>query len=216
MTNHSQKLYWTADSPFSRIVLWALAENGHLQNTLLIHLGWDELKSASSAHLLSEEATVPCLYADGRKTADSLRILALADGDTFVRWLTSADGALYRCAEGQLGQVMYALYNGGAPGKTLELWHKALTSAESLLKKSLAETQAQSIGKGQMAVHTFISFCVFFRPELRDTISDEMKNALSQFEKSDSFARMRACCESQSCRVPCGGLSAGISVCDDL
>ena len=179
-------------------------------------MGWDELKSASSAHLLTEEATVPCLHADGLKTADSLRILALADGDAFARWLRSADGALYRCAEGQLGQVMYALYNGGASEKTLQLWYKALISTGSLLIKSLAETQAQSIGKGQMAVHTFISFCLFLRPELRAAISAEMKNALSRIEKSDSFARMRACCESQSCRVPCGGLSAGISVCDDL
>jgi hypothetical protein len=211
MTNHSQKLYWTADSPFSRIVLWALAESGSLGGMNLVHLNWKELHSDRSAEILSEERTVPFLISGDLRTADSLRILAVLFPDSFTQWLTEADGALYRCAEGQLGRIMYALYDGSTNEKTRGLWQSALASM-SLLTAHADRTQKQTgVSWGQIAAHTFVHFCLHFRAEWKQDLSAETLRALALLERSASFHQLRTLAESHSCRVPCGGFSDSIS-----
>jgi hypothetical protein len=211
MTNQTQKLYWTADSPYCRIVLWSMAESAPTRAFELVHLNWDELRNPRSGGILSEERTVPCLSDNRSRTADSLRILATLNPEGFTRWLTSADGALYRCAEGQLGRVMYALYDGFSEEKTREAWSKAQSSAGSLLAGVWSATSAESLGAGLMAAHTFFNFCLHFRPEWLQDISDETRNILARLECSASFANLRSRVESQSCRVPCGLFSGSSS-----
>ncbi|NBW81504.1 hypothetical protein EBR21_07090, partial [bacterium] len=157
MTTAGSTLFWTVDSPFSRIVLWALCENedNHVKP---VHLSWAELNNNQTIESkLGPERTVPCLTDNSSlPTSDSLRILATFQKATFADWLMSRDGALYRCCEGQWGRVMYALYDGLEPKKVRQLWLIAVEAAEHLV--DLTEENPEKIAKvslGNIALHTF-------------------------------------------------------------
>lgn len=202
MTNQTQKLYWTADSPFSRIVLWAWAESAALSGTHLVHLSWKELKDSSSSEVLAAERTVPCLVDEHLRLSDSLRLLAHLNPQTFTLWLTSDDGALYRCSEGQLGRIMYALYDGVTDDILRGKWHDAIRAINHLLSCDSKRADDKRVPWGQMATHTFLSFCINFRPDWRQDLPQSVLQRMKELETSNSFKELNGCLSTQLYRVP--------------
>jgi len=212
-------LYWTADSPFCRVVVFTAATL-KLENELqLKHLTWQELRNIPPGETLGSAATVPCLQTDsGILISDSLRIIAYLMKDSFSAWLLSFDGETYRTAEGQLSQVMYALYNG-AQNKALEKirkhWLRALLYAETSLSKRLINSSGSNLQMDSAAaiatnstlsiavLHTFISFCLSMQPEWRRDISHELEKIFMEHEKSVEFQSMRTKISEHIHGVPC-------------
>lgn len=212
-------LYWTADSPFCRVVVFTAAML-KLENELqLKHLTWQELRNIPPGETLGSAATVPCLQTDsGILISDSLRIIAYLMKDSFSAWLLSFDGETYRTAEGQLSRVMYALYDG-ARNKALEKirkhWLRALHCAETSLSKRLLNSSGSNLQMDSAAaivtnstlsiaaLHTFTSFCLSMQPDWRRDIPHELEKMLMEHEKSIEFQSMRTKISEHIHGVPC-------------
>lgn len=212
-------LYWTADSPFCRVVVFTSAML-KLENELqLKHLTWQELRNIPPGETLGSAATVPCLQTDsGILISDSLRIIAYLMKDSFSAWLLSFDGETYRTAEGQLSRVMYALYDA-AQNKALEKirrhWLRALLCAETSLSNRLinssesnlnmdsASTRVTNSTLSIAALHTFTSFCLSMQPDWRLDISHELEKIFIDHEKSIEFQSMSAKISEHIHGVPC-------------
>lgn len=209
MTSAERTLFWTADSPYSRIVLWAVCESDNL-NLNLVHLNWAELNDTSWAGKnLGPELTVPCL-SDGQShiTCDSLRILATLQKSKFHDWFVSADGALHRFSEGQLGRIMYALYDGVEQAKIHPLWLRAIESACRLIENlNRHDTESSHASTGQIALHTFLSFCVGLRPELQKEIPPQLRKVLVGLEQTPSFAALNARLKTHAHLIRCDAFS---------
>lgn len=214
MTNHEKKLYWTADSPYCRIVLWAIlaAGEGLSPNAeksafpSLIHLSWEELQQGHAAELLGPEQTLPCLSNGTKPLSDSLRLLAnLNQSFPFDAWLLSHDGALYRCAEGQLGRVMYQLYDGVTEQKIRPHWLAALGSIQKILRSFERRPEDPLIFPpwGLMATHTFLTFCLFLKPDWRRDLDSDAEKHFTHLELSETFLRLHDLIAQQRHRVPC-------------
>jgi hypothetical protein len=195
-------LFWTADSPFCRITLWAMAILNRDADFNLKHLTWDELRSISAGGQLGTAATVPCLtLPSGQNISDSLRIIAHLLQTDFYRWFLSSEGDHYRMIEGQFSRIMYALYDG-AQGKNLEKvhgqWQRALRSAELTLTKNTSTSLLPSA-----ALHVFVTFCLMLRPEWRSDISEPLAQLLTQQEGSIAFQKLQSWTAATHYRVPC-------------
>jgi hypothetical protein len=200
MMDQNKKLYWTADSPFCRIILWAWMESA-LTPPELVHLSWEELRSDKCSAILGTERTVPCLSGQPPLT-DSLRILAVLSSSTFQAWLGSADGALYRFCEGQLGRLMYSLYDGVSADRLHDRWKTSLAVLERLLTGN-----APAPTHGQIAMHTFLNFCVALQKDWWRDIPETLKQRLQLLEKSSSFVSLKKLTHGQNDRVHCGFFS---------
>jgi len=207
MTNQTQKLYWTADSPFCRIVLWAWAESAALNGTHLVHLSWNELKDSSISEVLAAERTVPCLVDEHLRLSDSLRILARLNPQAFTHWLTSDDGALFRCSEGQLGRIMYALYDGVADDTFRGKWLDAIRAIDHLLSRDSKRADDKRVLWGQMAAHTFLTFCLNFRPEWRKDLPQSVLQRMKEMETTNSFKELKGYLSNHLYCVPCVAFS---------
>jgi hypothetical protein len=141
------------------------------------------------------------------RRADSLRLLAHLNPQAFTLWLTSDDGALYRCAEGQLGRIMYALYDGVADEILREKWLDAIRTLNQLLGSESKVADRKRVPWGQMATHTFLTFCLNFRPEWRQDLPESVHQRMKELETVDSFYELKACLSTQPYRVPCGVFS---------
>jgi glutathione S-transferase len=212
-------LYWTADSPFCRVVLWTAATLNLEKELQLKHLTWQELRNISAGETLGNAATVPCLQTDsGILISDSLRIIAYLMKDSFSAWLLSCDGETYRMAEGQLSRVMYALYDGAqnkAHEKIHKHWLRALLCAETSLAKRLANASESNLQVNPAeanltnptlsiaVLHTFISFCLSMQPDWRRDIPHELEKIFMEHEKSVEFQSMRSKISAHIHGVPC-------------
>lgn len=199
----NKTLYWTADSPFCRIVLWAFEEESAVA-LQRVHLSWQQLRDESAKSMLGVELTVPCL-ADGKHIeSDSLRLLAQLNPREFQPWMVSADGALYRCAEGQLGRVMYALYDNLDPAKTRRLWLQSIQAVDRLWSFQPPAELSRTPSWGSMACHTFLSFCVALKPDWLAELPENLRLGLVELERSASFHKLRMAVQEHPHRVPCG------------
>lgn len=215
MTNQTKKLYWTADSPFCRIVVWALAESNP-QSAVpldseplsafgeLVHLNWDDIRKSQTSGVLGPEGTVPTVFCEGDYLTDSLRLLASLQPHDFSGWLTSSDGALYRCAEGQLGRVMYALYDVVDSEKAKKLWFNALHAIEKLVNISATHRTENAVSWGIMATQTFLNFCLALKPEWKKDLSETLWANVIRWESSRSFQDLKNRVNQHPHRVPCG------------
>lgn len=207
-------LFWTADSPYCRIVLWAATRTGAIQGLTLKHLSWSELNSISPGTTLGQAATVPCLHTNSGVTiSDSLRIIAYLIGhNPFYEWLMSTDGEAYRLAEGQLSRVMYALYDN-VQGKPLERarqnWLRVLTSLDSVFLRSSPTTTPSfpnangHLHLADLAIHVLVSFCTTLNPEWGKDLPPHLRNALLALEQKEDFRSMQKICAEQTYGVPC-------------
>lgn len=187
------KLFWNAESPYCRIILWHISANGLRNKVELQHLSWDEIRSALPGGLLGPTATVPCLHLDdGRMITDSLRILAHLLDDGFYSWFLSEDGELYRHIEGQLSRVMYGLYDQPSPEtfkKLDERWKLALSAAQFNLSTNAGahHFKSDSLHLSIKALHVFVQFCLMFKPQWHDSVPSETASALLSIEQTEAF-----------------------------
>lgn len=200
MMHRDKKLYWTADSPFCRIILWAWAESA-VPPPQHLHLSWEELRSDTCSESIGCERTVPCLGGQPPLT-DSMRILAVLSGPSFQPWLVSADGGLYRFCEGQLGRLMYSLYDGVSADRLHDKWKSNLATLERLLSG-----MAPAPTHGQIAMHTFLNFCIALQKDWWRDIPETLKQRLHLLEKSSSFLSLHQLISGHNQRVHCGFFS---------
>ncbi|MEN9826492.1 MAG: Glutathione S-transferase, N-terminal domain [Pseudomonadota bacterium] len=213
MTTTGSTLFWTVDSPFCRIVLWALCESND-ELVLPVHLSWTDLNDKLVAEKrLGPERTVPCLSEhQSMITSDSLRILASLQKESFLEWLMSLDGALYRCCEGQWGRVMYSLYDGLEQNKVRPLWLQAIESTERLVNlHDEKQHDLLKVSLGKIALHTFASFVVGLMPEWRSDMPKSLKQLLASLEQTASFAKMQAHLNTQHHLIRCDAFSRSVA-----
>ena len=195
-------LFWTADSPYCRIALWAMAILNQDHTFKLEHLSWEELRCITAGGKLGTAATVPCLtLASGHQISDSLRIIAHLLESDFYAWFLSSDGEHYRMIEGQFSRIMYALYDG-AHGEKLEKvhsqWLRALRSSELALTQTVSKRRFSSA-----ALHVFVTFCLMLQPDWRDDIPESLADFLTQQENSLAFEKIKTLISTTHYRVPC-------------
>lgn len=215
-------LYWTADSPFCRIVLWCLYQS-HLETQVrMVHLSWQGIRDAGSTGHLGPTATVPCLITeDGTRVGDSLRIISFLNPELFSNWFLSQDGECHRVAEGQLSRILYALYDGVSDKRAAELraaWLRTIAALNALItasgEESIGETRSPSSplsSTGCAFAHILLHFCLYLKPEWKSDISVELQNQLQHIENREAFRWMKAQVENQAYRVPCAGTSAPLA-----
>lgn len=200
------KLFWNADSPYCRIVLWHIATSQFRDRVLLEHMSWAEIRSTPTDGQLGTAATVPCLELNnGRRMSDSLRILAHLLDESFMQWLLSEDGDQYRHIEGQLSRVMYGLYDRPAPEALKKIqtrWALVLDSSAAHLARKGHHEASQIAPMSTRALHIFMQFCLNFQPQWRDSIPNELEQTLLNIEQSEGFQWFESKIIEQEATVP--------------
>lgn len=189
-------LFWNADSPYCRLLLWQLAGLGAQNKLNLQHMSWADIRNERSGGRLGSSATVPCLHAEkGKQLSDSLRIVAHLAGHDFLPWFLSSDGEAYRLFEGQLSRVLYGLYDSPNPAalkKIEERWQLVFSSATAHAAHELSPQLMPEPATpfALITLHVLVVFCLQFKPEWRDTIPSEWMNALRDLERTHAFQWM--------------------------
>ena len=187
------KLFWNADSPYCRIVLWHIAATQRHKGVVLKHLSWEEIRATASGGRLGLTATVPCLeLEDGTIIPDSFRILAYFLNDRFALWLLSEDGEFYRHIEGQLSRVMYGLYDHPSSEvlkKVEARWNLVLKSAELYFSTriSVHDSAPEPPSLALQALHIFVQFCLHFQPDWHRSIPTSIAQILLEAENKKGF-----------------------------
>ncbi|MEY2986699.1 MAG: hypothetical protein RJB13_220 [Pseudomonadota bacterium] len=187
------KLFWNADSPYCRIVLWHIATSQQYTEVELEHLSWEDIRATATGGRLGRNATVPCLQlGDGTIITDSLRILAYFLNDGFDSWFLSEDGEFYRHIEGQLSRVMYGLYDRPTPEalkKVEARWNLVLKSADGHMSTKAASRPAvpELPALALQTLHIFVQFCLHFQPDWSCSLPASLERALHELEREKDF-----------------------------